>query len=113
LESKRSTDVFTTYLNTLDSKREAEPATSKSVSETRTSGLANMLEVIAKLDASGSEPIRNLVDHSSLEFFNLARTLESMQQEEIVTITGDPGHQVVKLTDNGRSLARLSRSTGT
>jgi len=107
--SKHSTDVLSTFLNTLDSKREGEAATSKEDAETRTSSLAGMMELLTQLNASGSQTIRSLVENSGLKFIELANTLESMEKESVITITGDAGHQVVNLTDSGRSLARLGR----
>jgi predicted transcriptional regulator len=67
------------------------------------------LRLLALVAASGPQPIARLMAESGLEFTAFSDVLKTMREAGLITLVGQPGHEVVDLTPDGARLAQLAR----
>lgn len=99
-EAPQSSDYFGTFLETVQQSAAIGESTS-----------AVPFKVLEVLDDRGPQEVRALQVSLGLDLVTFSRTLESLIASNLVTVSGEAGNEVVSLTDEGKTLARMQAAT--
>ena len=89
---------FAPFLEGLERRRQAR----------QTSG-GDPLKLVALLQDSGPIVMTQLMAKSGMSLGEFAATIETMADTGLVSVTGQPGSEVVELTQSGSKLATIAR----
>ena len=98
-------DSFTAYL---EAKQRLKP------SEPNAAGAgATPLSLLFKLGESGEVPLAALQAKSGMPFGEFSAAVKDLSNSGYLTVSGEPGHEVAKLTPLGENVSRLSQPART
>jgi len=92
-------DSFTAYL---EAKQRLKPSAP-------TAAGATPLSLLFKLAESGPMPLADLQAASGMAFGDFALAVSDLGNSRYLEVSGDPGHEVAKLTPLGENVASLAR----
>lgn len=92
-------DSFTAYL---EAKQRLKPPAAAATG-------ATPLSILFKLAEAGQMPLAELQHVSGMPFEEFAAALKNLGDSDYLRVSGEPGHEVAKLTTLGEDVARLAR----
>jgi hypothetical protein len=92
-------DSFTAYL---EAKQRLKPSPPPATG-------ATPLSLLFKLEESGQMPLAELQSASGMAFGEFASAVSDLGKSGYLEVSGDPGHEVAKLTSLGENVASLAR----
>ena len=92
-------DSFTAFL---EAKQRLKPSAAASTG-------ATPLSLLFKLAQAGSMPLAELQSASGMAFAEFSSAVTDLGNSGYVEVTGEPGHEVAKLTALGQNVSRLAQ----
>lgn len=96
MQRRSKGDSFGTFLE----KMKQYQSTERTVGE-------SPLRLLTILANSGPRPVPELMAESGMGFTDFAEALKTMREIGLITLTDQPGHEVVAITPSGEQMAQL------
>jgi DNA-binding transcriptional ArsR family regulator len=100
VEKSSSSDYFGSFLETV--KQSPTQATGQG---------AEPLRMLRVLEESGPVEASKLQSALGLDLLTFSKELESMTDAKLVQVSGEPGQEIVSLTEQGHTLASMQASS--
>ena len=95
MASKSKVDSFGTFLETMQRRESSRQASGGSP-----------IALLTILAESGPQPVPELLARSEMGFTDFSQALNTMREAGLLTLVGQPGQEVVELTETGQQVVK-------